>query len=93
MQLFDRGDPLPDDPLEALCPGAAFGTGAAADRLVCTCHKVNESRLCDAIGAGACTVEALGEATKAGTGCGSCRGDLAQLLARQAPPPRLAAAG
>jgi nitrite reductase (NADH) large subunit len=93
VQIFDRGDTLPDDPLEALCPGAAFGTGAAADRLVCTCHKVNESRLCEAIGGGACTVEALGEMTKAGTGCGSCRGDLAQLIARQAPPPKLAAAG
>jgi len=93
VQIFDRGDALPDDPLEALCPGAAFGTGAAADRLICTCHKVNESRLCDAIGAGAGTVEALGEVTKAGTGCGSCRGDLTQLLARQAPPPKLAAAG
>src|SRR5439155_10494174 len=48
VQLFDRGDTLPEDPLEVLCPGAAFATGAAADRLVCTCHKVSESRLCDA---------------------------------------------
>jgi nitrite reductase (NADH) large subunit len=92
VQLFDRGDALPADPLEALCPGAAFGAGATADRLICTCHKVNESRICDAIGAGACTVEALGEITKAGTGCGSCRGELTQLIARQAPPPKLAAA-
>ena len=29
VQIFDRGDTLPEDPLEALCPGAAFGTGAA----------------------------------------------------------------
>jgi nitrite reductase (NADH) large subunit len=91
VQIFDRGDPLPADPLEALCPGAAFGAGAAA-RLVCTCHKIDEARLCDAIAAGADSVEAIGSATKAGTGCGSCRTELAQILARQAPP-KLAAAG
>jgi nitrite reductase (NADH) large subunit len=93
VQLFDRGDPLPADPLEALCPGAAFGAGAPADRTVCTCHKVSESRLCEAIAAGACSLEALGELTKAGTGCGSCKQELVQLIARQAPPPKLAAAG
>jgi nitrite reductase (NADH) large subunit len=93
VQLYDRGDTLPADPLEALCPSAAFGAGAPADRLICTCHKVSEARLCDAIAAGACTVEALGELTKAGTGCGSCKPDLVQLIAKQAPPPKLAAAG
>ncbi|HEY6475615.1 MAG TPA: FAD-dependent oxidoreductase [Polyangia bacterium] len=93
VQLYDRGDTLPADPLEALCPGAVFGAGAPADRLVCTCHKVSEVRLCEAIAAGACTVEALGDLTKAGTGCGSCKPDLVQLIAKQAPPPKLAAAG
>ncbi|HVZ89896.1 MAG TPA: FAD-dependent oxidoreductase [Polyangia bacterium] len=93
VQIFDRGDLLPADPLEALCPGAAFGAAAPADRLICTCHKVGEARLCEAIAGGACTVEALGEATKAGTGCGSCKDNLAQLIARQPPAPKLAAAG
>jgi len=51
------------------------------------------ARLCQATADGACTVEALGEATKAGTGCGSCRDSLAQLIARQPPAPKLAAAG
>ncbi|HLK88943.1 MAG TPA: FAD-dependent oxidoreductase [Polyangia bacterium] len=93
VQLYDRGDPLPTDPLEALCPNAAFGSGPVADRMVCTCHKVSESRLCEAIAGGACTVEALGQLTKAGTGCGSCKQELVQLIAKQAPPPKLAAAG
>ncbi len=93
VQIYDRGDTLPIDPLEALCPGALFGSGAPADRLICTCHKVTESRLGDAIAAGACTVETLGELTKAGTGCGSCKPALVQLLAKQAPPPKLAATG
>jgi nitrite reductase (NADH) large subunit len=93
VQLFDRGDALPADPLEALCPNAALGAAAPADRMVCTCYKVSASRLCEAIAGGAYTVEALGEATKAGTGCGSCKPDLMQLIANNAPPPKLAAAG
>ncbi|HXT97563.1 MAG TPA: FAD-dependent oxidoreductase [Polyangia bacterium] len=93
VQLFDRGDALPADPLEALCPNAAFGATAPADRMVCTCHKVSASRLCEAIAGGACTVEALGELTKAGSGCGSCKPELVQLIAKNAPPPKLAAAG
>jgi NAD(P)H-nitrite reductase large subunit len=36
----------------------------------------------DAIAAGADSVEALGVVTKAGTGCGSCKSELAQLLPR-----------
>jgi nitrite reductase (NADH) large subunit len=94
IQILDRGDPLPVDPLEVLCPRSTFG-GEARDRLVCNCHKVSEARLRQAISAGAATVDALSQATKAGTGCGSCRNELAQLLgAGQAPPPaKVAAAG
>jgi nitrite reductase (NADH) large subunit len=97
VQILDRGDPLPDDPLEALCPQASFGGDARGDRLVCNCHRVSEARLRDAITGGACTVEALGQATRAGSGCGSCRTELAQLLAAgrsQAPPrPEIGATG
>jgi nitrite reductase (NADH) large subunit len=86
IQILDRGDPLPDEPLEVLCPGAAFSTGPRADRQVCNCHKITEARLHEAIDAGAGTVEALCAATKAGTGCGSCKSELAQILSAHAPP-------
>jgi nitrite reductase (NADH) large subunit len=93
IQIFDRGDPLPKDPLEILCPGASFD-GARADRVVCNCNKVSEARLREAIAAGAATVEALSQTTRAGTGCGSCRTELAQIIARHSPrPTRLAAVG
>jgi len=92
VQAFDRGDPLPEDPLEALCPGAALGAGAERDRMVCNCHKVSASRLREAIGGGATTLDALCGATRAGTGCGSCRGELVELLARHAPEPAADAA-
>jgi nitrite reductase (NADH) large subunit len=96
VQTMDRGDPLPEDPLEALCPNAAFGTPAAcADRTVCNCNGVPESRIRDAIAAGASSVEELSLATRAGTGCGSCKTELAQILKKQTatPPPKIAAAG
>jgi len=82
VQLFDRGDPLPDDPLEILCTSRP--SGGAQDRMVCNCHKVGQAAVREAIAAGADSVEALGTATKAGTGCGSCKGELAQLLPRPA---------
>ncbi len=95
VQALDRGDPLPDDPLEALCPQARFDAGACADRLICNCNAVPESRLRAAIAAGAGSVEELALATRAGTGCGSCKTELARLLkqAAAAPPAKVAAAG
>ena len=86
IQVLDRGDPLPEEPLEVLCPGAAFGAAPRGDRQVCNCHKVTEARLREAIDGGASTVEALCASTKAGTGCGSCKSDLAQILSSHAPP-------
>jgi nitrite reductase (NADH) large subunit len=84
VQLFDRGDPMPEDPLEVLCAPRA---GANADRLVCNCHKVAETTVREVIAAGAASVAALSEATKAGTGCGSCKGELARLVALHAKKP------
>ncbi|WP_438042123.1 FAD-dependent oxidoreductase [Sorangium sp. So ce128] len=87
VQLFDRNDPLPADPLEALCAGGGAGPAAQAERIVCNCHKVSEATLREAIEGGACSLDAACAATKAGTGCGSCRGEVAQLVARHAPSP------
>jgi nitrite reductase (NADH) large subunit len=88
VQLFDRNDPLPEDPLEILCQ--ARGSAAAAERQVCNCHKVTDKTLRSAIEAGADSLEALCEVTKAGTGCGSCKGELGQLIASlKKPAPAL----
>jgi len=80
VQLFDRDEPMPDDPLEVLC-GVSVQRGGASERLVCNCNKVTESTLREAIAAGADSIESLCEVTRAGTGCGSCKGELAQILA------------
>jgi nitrite reductase (NADH) large subunit len=91
VQLFDRGDALPEDPLEVLCQVRVGG--AALERLICNCHKVTDRVLREAIGNGADSVTALGEVTKAGTGCGSCRTELGQLITSlRKPSPSLEAA-
>ena len=48
--------------------------------IVCNCRKVTEEEIVKAIKNGATTVEAVGEATKAGTGCGSCKSKIQELI-------------
>jgi len=83
VQLFDRGEPLPPNRLDVLAsPGG--GAAAADDPEVCNCHHVTESTLVEAIHNGCTTLAALSDCTKAGTGCGSCRGQLAGLVLKHA---------
>jgi nitrite reductase (NADH) large subunit len=94
IQLFDRGDPMPVDPLEALCAFAAGGLGgSSAARIVCNCHKVSEESIVQAIAGGAASLDAVCSETRAGTGCGSCKSELAQLVQLHAKKTPLAAAG
>jgi len=44
--------------------------------VVCSCFGVGEKQIAAAIGAGAGTVEALGEKLRCGTNCGSCTPEL-----------------
>jgi nitrite reductase (NADH) large subunit len=80
---FDRGDPLPPNRLDVLCTGDV--SPAAADPEVCNCHHVGEAAVVAAIKDGCTTLPMVSAATKAGTGCGSCRGRLADLILKTAP--------
>lgn len=51
-----------------------------AGPIVCVCKDVGEFAIARAIAGGADSVEAVGEATCAGTNCGSCRPAIARLL-------------
>jgi nitrite reductase (NADH) large subunit len=75
---FDRADPLPANRLDVLCSGDV--SAAAADPEVCNCNHVCESELVRAIEDGCTTLPQLSAATRAGTGCGSCRGELANMI-------------
>ena len=56
---------------------------------ICICHGISQGSIEAAILAGHIDVKAVGTATKAGTGCGSCRPEIAALCAA-APVPELA---
>lgn len=80
---FDRGDPLPPNRLDVFCSGDL--SPAAADPEVCNCHHVCQSAIVSAIRDGCTSLPQLATATRAGTGCGSCRGQLASLILANAP--------
>lgn len=86
VQLFDRGDRVPDDrvPLlfgdglrqqvaetPALMPGSA---------VVCRCNNVTKSAIQSCRIAGARTVAEVAGATRATTGCGSCHDTVTGIL-------------
>ncbi len=79
VQIYDRGDPLPEDPLEVLCT-LSGGGAALGERTVCNCFKVNESAIVACVREGADSCEAVSEQTKAGSGCGSCKSEIARLV-------------
>jgi nitrite reductase (NADH) large subunit len=91
IQMFDRAEPLPADPLEILCRSS--GGGPRGDAPICNCHGVSGATIEAAVAAGASSVAAVGQATRAGTGCGSCRTQLAELVRRGTGKRALAAAG
>ncbi len=57
--------------------------GLPASPTLCACHGVSGATIRAAIEAGARDVAAIGAATCAGTGCGSCKPELAAMLALQ----------
>lgn len=80
VRAFDRGTPLPENVLDLFCSPAAYARMADTGREVCNCEHVDETTIRRAIGNGCDTVEALSSCTRAGTGCGSCRPELARLI-------------
>jgi nitrite reductase (NADH) large subunit len=80
IRRFERAEPLPANRLDLL----ASGRSAIPLGNVCECHQVSELAIQDAIRSGCRTIQQLSNQTGAGTGCGSCRGQLAALLLKSA---------
>jgi nitrite reductase (NADH) large subunit len=85
-QAFDRGTPLPQERIKLLVDlsDGAEDVGVAelpADSQVCNCNGVSKQAICDAV-AGGCggSVGAVMDATRAGKGCGSCKGLVKQIV-------------
>jgi nitrite reductase (NADH) large subunit len=84
--LLDDEVPLPANRLDVLASGDPIpGAEASADPEVCNCHHVRRSALVSEIRGGCDTLARLSAKTDAGTGCGSCRGQLADLILKNAP--------
>ncbi len=80
---FDRADPLPPNRLDVFCSPDV--SAAAADPEICNCHHVTESAIVGAVRDGCTSLPQLSAATKAGTGCGTCRGALTKLILKNSP--------
>jgi len=78
MRLYQAGGLAPQRRMDLF-----FGAPAAAkplslmdlpdDQQICDCNGVSKKQICSAIKAGKCTIPAIGKATRAGSGCGSCK--------------------
>lgn len=85
MQAFDRGTPLPEDRLALL-----FDIGAPAkkpsldempaDAQICNCNGVSKGAIVGCVKGGKRSPKAVMDATRAGTGCGSCKSAVTELV-------------
>ncbi|WP_327590339.1 FAD-dependent oxidoreductase [Nonomuraea sp. NBC_00507] len=78
-QLFDRGGPVPGDRAGLLFPGLSSAPVADSPTLmpdaakVCQCNNVTKGQIRACWEAGARDVDGVAAATRATTGCGTCR--------------------
>ncbi len=99
QRMFKAEEPMPATALELLSGGTrdALLTGTcdiaalADDTQICNCNEVCKGAIATAIQSGCKTVAAVGEKTRAGTGCGTCQPLLAQLIGAYAPDKAKAA--
>jgi nitrite reductase (NADH) large subunit len=86
LQLFDRNEVLPENRSELLFPqsgGAQTGLNVADlpdETQICNCNGVSKGKIIAAVKAGKRSLPMLYDATRAGTGCGSCKPQVQALL-------------
>jgi nitrite reductase (NADH) large subunit len=85
MQAFDRGMVLPEERRALLfdlgAPAAAVSVAELADDAqVCNCNGVTKGAIRACVQGGARTMRAVTAATRAGSGCGSCKGQVQEIL-------------
>ena len=86
MQAFERDAPLPEERLELLFD---LGTPSAkvtfdempADMQICNCNGITKASIAAAVEGGSRTPKAVMDATRAGMGCGACKGQINDLVA------------
>jgi nitrite reductase (NADH) large subunit len=86
MQTFDRDSPLPEERLALM-----FDLGAPSQKItfdempaeaqICNCNGVTKGAIGTCIANGKRSAPAVMDATRAGKGCGSCKGMVGELVA------------
>jgi nitrite reductase (NADH) large subunit len=86
VRMLDSGVSLPVNRLDVFASGdGAAGGESGDDPEVCNCHHVTRSTLIVEIRNGCDSLPGLSARTRAGTGCGSCRGRMADLILKNSP--------
>ena len=85
LQAFDRDEALPEARAEMLFPLAPESMGADIESLpdqtqVCNCNGVTKGQVIEAVEGGHRSLKAVCDATRAGTGCGSCKPQVQAIL-------------
>jgi assimilatory nitrate reductase electron transfer subunit len=84
--LFERGSELPADRSVLLRHDGPESTAVTeafeADATVCWCNGVSAGSIQESVNAGCRTTDEVGAATRAGTGCGGCKGRITELIAQ-----------
>jgi nitrite reductase (NADH) large subunit len=85
MQAYDRGLPLPEQRLELLfdigTPAPVVGAAElSADAQVCNCNGVSKADIVSCVQGGERTVGGVMAKTRAGKGCGSCKGLVSDIV-------------
>ena len=86
MQAFDRDSPLPHERLSLLFDMGAPAQAVTLDEMlpsaqVCNCNGVSKATLGACVEAGERDSKAVMAATRAGMGCGSCKGLVGEVVA------------
>ena len=86
MQAFDRDSPLPEERLAlhfdlGTAPPTLSPEEMPAETKVCNCNGVTKGAIGASIAAGCRETQAVMAATRAGTGCGSCKSQVETLTA------------
>ena len=86
LQAFDRGEALPENRSELLFPLSADAgpmlnvEDLPDDAQICNCNGVTKAKIVAAVDNGNRSLEAVCDATRAGTGCGSCKMQVQAVL-------------
>ena len=85
IQAFDRQDELPVNRSEIIFPRTGLGKPRDVSQLpitaqICTCNGVSKGRIAQAVFNGQDTLQAVCAATRAGTGCGTCKPEVQAVL-------------